>query len=219
MTLLNKHDKINKSNFRRNNEKNYSNLLLVIGSIGIGKDLDQYESKRVFDKIIEVALTGDYEKYKNDKEMTNALEELVKASEYLDVHRIFSDGNKYIVLDVEEQGNRSILTVKAVYKIYRDISEEKYRQIMEREVLELMKYDMEEIDEKTYKKNVYNIITDIAGNDFEIKEEVIKMNMIKKEKWDMEDNSDLIQRLYPAIFYMMESLNKRYFETSEEGNN
>ena len=193
-------------------------LLLVIGSIGIGKDLDRYESKRVFDKIIEVALTGDYEKYKNDKEMTNALEELVKASEYLDVHRIFSDGNKYIVLDVEEQGNRSILTVKAVYKIYRDISEEKYRQIMEREVLELMKYDMEEIDEKTYKKNVYNIITDIAGNDFEIKEEVIKMNMIKKEKWDMEDNSDLIQRLYPAIFYMMESLNKRYFETSEEGN-
>ena len=193
-------------------------LLLVIGSIGIGKDLDQYESKRVFDKIIEVALTGDYEKYKYDKEMTNALEELVKASEYLDVHRIFSDGNKYIVLDVEEQGNRSILTVKAVYKIYRDISEEKYRQIMEREVLELTKYDMEEIDEKTYKKNVYNIITDIAGNDFEIKEEVIKMNMIKKEKWDMEDNSDLIQRLYPAIFYMMESLNKRYFKTSEEGN-
>lgn len=193
-------------------------LLLVIGSIGIGKDLDQYESKRVFDKIIEVALTGDYEKYKNDKEMTNALEELVKASEYLDVHRIFSDGNKYIVLDVEEQGNRSILTVKAVYKIYRDISEEKYRQIMEREVLELTKYDMEEIDEKTYKKNVYNIITDVAGNDFEIKEEVIKMNMIKKEKWDMEDNSDLIQRLYPAIFYMMESLNKRYFKTSEEGN-
>ena len=193
-------------------------LLLVIGSIGIGKDLDRYESKRVFDKIIEVALTGDYEKYKNDKEMTNALEELVKASEYLDVHRIFSDGNKYIVLDVEEQGNRSILTVKAVYKIYRDISEEKYRQIMEREVLELTKYDMEEIDEKTYKKNVYNIITDVAGNDFEIKEEVIKMNMIKKEKWDMEDNSDLIQRLYPAIFYMMESLNKRYFKTSEEGN-
>lgn len=193
-------------------------LLLVIGSIGIGKDLDQYESKRVFDKIIEVALTGDYEKYKNDKEMTNALEELVKASEYLDVHRIFSDGNKYIVLDVEEQGNRSILTVKAVYKIYRDISEEKYRQIMEREVLELTKYDMEEIDEKTYKKNVYNIITDVAGNDFEIKEEVIKMNMIKKKKWNMEDNSDLIQRLYPAIFYMMESLNKRYFKTSEEGN-
>ncbi|WP_435310095.1 hypothetical protein [Sebaldella termitidis] len=193
-------------------------LLLIIGSVGIGKDLDQYESKRVFDKIIEAALTGDYEKYKNDKEMTNALEELVKASEYLDVHRIFSDGNKYIVLDVEEQGNRSILTVKAVYKIYRDISEEKYRQIMEREVLELTKYDMEEIDEKTYKKNVYNIITDVAGNDFEIKEEVIKMNMIKKEKWDMEDNSDLIQRLYPAIFYMMESLNKRYFKTSEESN-
>ena len=193
-------------------------LLLVIGSIGIGKDLDQYESKRVFDKIIEVALTGDYEKYKNDKEMTNALEELVKASEYLDVHRIFSDGNKYIVLDVEEQGNRSILTVKAVYKIYRDISEEKYRQIMEREVLELTKYDMEEIDEKTYKKNVYNIITDVAGNNFEIKEEVIKMNMIKKDHWDLEDNGDLIQRLYPAIFYMMESLNKRYFKTSEEGN-
>ena len=39
-------------------------LLLIIGSIGIGKDLNQYESKRVFDKIIEVALTGDYENIK-----------------------------------------------------------------------------------------------------------------------------------------------------------
>ena len=193
-------------------------LLLVIGSIGIGKDLNQYESKRVFDKIIEVALAGDYEKYKNDKEMINALEELIKVSEYLDVHRIFSDGNKYIVLDVNERENESILTVRAVYKIYRDISEEKYEQIMEREALELTKYDMEEIDEKTYKKNVYNIITDVAGNNFEIKEEVIKMNMIKKDHWDLEDNSDLIQRLYPAIFYMMELLNKRYFQTSEEGN-
>ena len=193
-------------------------LLLIIGGIGIGKDLDQYESKRVFDKIIEVSLTGDYEKYKNDREMINALEELIKVSEYLDVHRIFSDGNKYIVLDVNEQKNKSILTVKAVYKIYRDIPEEKYEQIMRREALELTKYDMEEIDEKTYKKNVYNIITDTAGNDFEIKEEVIKMNMIKKDYWNLEDNSDLIQRLYPAIFYMMESLNKRYFQTSEEGN-
>ncbi len=193
-------------------------LLLIIGGIGIGKNLDQYESKRVFDKIIEVSLTGDYEKYKNDREMINALEELIKVSEYLDVHRIFSDGNKYIVLDVNEQKNKSILTVKAVYKIYRDIPEEKYEQIMRREALELTKYDMEEIDEKTYKKNVYNIITDTAGNDFEIKEEVIKMNMIKKDYWNLEDNSDLIQRLYPAIFYMMESLNKRYFQTSEEGN-
>ena len=193
-------------------------LLLIMGSLGIGKDLNQYESKRVFDKIIEVALTGDYEKYKNDEEMINALEELIKVSEYMDVHRIFSNGNKYVVLEVSEQENKSILTVKAIYKIYKNISEEKYKEIMEREALELIKYDNEEIDEKTYKKNVYNIITDIAGNDFEIKEEVIKMNMIKKEKWDMEDNSDLIQRLYPAIFYMMESLNKRYFKTSEESN-
>ena len=193
-------------------------LLLIIGSIGIGKDLNQYESKRVFDKIIEVALTGDYEKYKNDEEMINALEELIKVSEYMDVHRIFSNGNKYVVLEVSEQENKSILTVKAIYKIYKNISEEKYKEIMEREALELIKYDNEEIDEKTYKKNVYKIITDVAGNDFEIKEEIIKINMIKKEKWDLEDNSELIQKLYPAIFYMMESLNKRYFETSEEGN-
>ena len=193
-------------------------LLLIMGSLGIGKDLNQYESKRVFDKIIEVALTGDYEKYKNDEEMINALEELIKVSEYMDVHRIFSNGNKYIVLDVSEQENKSILTVKAIYKIYKNISEEKYKEIMEREALELIKYDNEEIDEKTYKKNVYKIITDVAGNDFEIKEEIIKINMIKKEKWDLEDNSELIQKLYPAIFYMMESLNKRYFETSEEGN-
>ena len=172
----------------------------------------------MFENIFKLQQLYDYEKYKNDEEMINALEELIKVSEYMDVHRIFSNGNKYVVLEVSEQENKSILTVKAIYKIYKNISEEKYKEIMEREALELIKYDNEEIDEKTYKKNVYNIITDAAGNDFEIKEEIIKMNMIKKEKWDLEDNSELIQKLYPAIFYMMESLNKRYFETSEEGN-
>ena len=152
-------------------------LLLITGSIGIGKDLTRYESKRVFDKIIEVILTGNYEEYKNDKEMTTALEELVKSKEYFDVHRVFSKGNKYVVLDVEEHENESILTIKATYKVYGNIPEKKYKKIVEAEEVELIKYDNEEIDEKTYKKNFYNIIVDIAGNNFVTREEIIKINM------------------------------------------
>ena len=152
-----------------------------------------------------------------EKSTTQKVTESIKVEEIIEKIEVVED-NSIIDNTPDKEDDIHIESNNGLYKIYRDISEEKYRQIMEREVLELTKYDMEEIDEKTYKKNVYNIITDIAGNDFEIKEEVIKMNMIKKEKWDMEDNSDLIQRLYPAIFYMMESLNKRYFKTSEEGN-
>ncbi len=190
-------------------------LLLITTSIGIGNNLDQYESKRVFDKIIEVILTGNYEKYKNNSEMSEAIKNLVKSSRYFDAHRVFSDGNKYIVLDVDEQKNKSILTVKAVYKVYSSISDEKYKEIMKRENLELIKYDNEEIDEETYKKNFYNIITDVAGDNFQIKEETIKIDMVKNKGWDLADNSELIKILYPAVFEIMESLNTRYFKTED----
>lgn len=188
-------------------------LLLITCYIGTGKSLDQYESKRVFDKLTEVILTGDYEKYKNDKEMTKALGDLVKNREYFDVHRIFSHGNQYTVLDVEEHGDKSVLTIKAVYKIYGDISESKYKEIMEKENLELIKYDNEEIDEKTYKKNFYNIIVETVGNNFETKEETIKINMVKNGTWNLEDNGELIKKLYPAVFEIMILLNERYSET------
>lgn len=190
-------------------------LLLITASIGIGNNLDQYESKRVFDKIIEVILTGNYEKYKNNSEMSEAIKNLVKSSRYFDAHRVFSNGNKYIVLDVDEQKNKSILTVKAVYKVYSSISDEKYKEIMKRENLELIKYDNEEIDEETYKKNFYNIITDVAGDNFQIKEETIKIDMVKNKGWDLADNSELIKILYPAVFEIMESLNTRYFKTED----
>ena len=93
------------------------------------------------------------------KNFVLAIKDLVKSSRDFDAHRVFSNGNKYIVLDVDEQKNKSILTVKAVYKVYSSISDEKYKEIMKRENLELIKYDNEEIDEETYKKNFYNIIT------------------------------------------------------------
>ena len=56
-------------------------LLLMITSLVYSNNLDKYESKRVFDKNIEVLLTGNYDKYKDDPEMVRALGGIDKKSE------------------------------------------------------------------------------------------------------------------------------------------
>ncbi len=54
-------------------------LFLLLMNFGYSKNLDNYESKRVFDKDTEMFLTGDYGKYLNDREMKRVLDsELLK---------------------------------------------------------------------------------------------------------------------------------------------
>ena len=53
-------------------------MLIILTSLSFSNNLDKYESKRVFDKNIEVLLTGNYDKYKDDPEMVRALGEIDK---------------------------------------------------------------------------------------------------------------------------------------------
>ena len=100
-------------------------LLLLIGGIGIGKNLDQYESKRVFDKMVDSVVNGNYEQYIADDKMTRILEELeIENWNFFKNTKILS-GNKYIVTDVKETKNESVLLVSAEYKMY-DVSGEDF---------------------------------------------------------------------------------------------
>ena len=105
-------------------------LFILLMSFGYGKNLDKYESKRVFAKDMEMFLTGDYEKYLNDKEMKRVLDsELLKEvienkEKYAKLINIFKE-HKYTVTDVKEGTKESVLTVNVRYKAY-DVSEDKY---------------------------------------------------------------------------------------------
>ena len=56
-----------------------------------------------FDKSIEIFLKGDYEKYKNDREMKRAFEDMENMSEFLEYSRAFIKNNKYEVISVNEE--------------------------------------------------------------------------------------------------------------------
>ena len=105
-------------------------LLVLIMNFGYSENLDNYESKRVFDKDTEMFLTGDYGKYLNDREMKRVLDsELLKEvienkGEYVKLINIFKE-HKYTVTDVKEGIKESVLTVNVRYKAY-DVLEEKY---------------------------------------------------------------------------------------------
>ena len=96
-------------------------LLVILGSLNFGENLDRYESKRVFDKIIEIMLTGDYNKYKDDPEMSRFYEKETEDPEDK-IIKNYMKGSRYRVLEVQEKEDRSLLTVEAIYRSYEDIT-------------------------------------------------------------------------------------------------
>ena len=97
-------------------------------SFGYSENLDKYESKRVFDKLMDLMITADYEKYKNDEEMARTFEDSdeVEEKEYLALIHDFVKNNRYEVISVEEKLNKSILKVRVTYISYDKISIEEY---------------------------------------------------------------------------------------------
>lgn len=43
-------------------------LLIILTSLSFSKNLDKYESKRVFDKMMDILIKGNYQKYKEATE-------------------------------------------------------------------------------------------------------------------------------------------------------
>ena len=98
-------------------------MLIILTSLSFSNNLDKYESKRVFDKNIEVLLTGNYDKYKDDTEMVRALGEIDKKSETKMSEEVFLSykNNQYKVTDVKENKYKSELTVLVTYCSFLDV--------------------------------------------------------------------------------------------------
>ncbi len=100
-------------------------LLMVLTSLSFTGNLDKYESKRVFDKNMDILLTGDLDKYDNDPEMLRAIEwgkdpEVATENQYIWITVIAPIIRKaeikkiieYEVIDVVEKNDESVLKIK-----------------------------------------------------------------------------------------------------------
>lgn len=173
-------------------------LFIILASFNFSKTLDEHESKRVFDKSIEIFLKGDYEKYKNDREMKRAFEDMENMSEFLEYSRAFVKNNKYEVISVNEEKNKSILKVRVSYSSYKKISPIEYGEASENAILELEKENKELTDSVLSDK-----VHEKLKNKIKQEEKIIMVYMDKKEGfWGMEENQGNQEFLSIFLSYM-----------------
>ena len=155
---------------------------ILILNFTFGKDLNKYESKRVLEKTLDYTINGSYEKYKNDEDIKNILEDLSaeKFEQNTELYiRPFFKQNKYVILDVNENNGWSILTVKAEYPYYKEVSKSEYERVY--------KEFLEESENKGYQnKQEFNIaaisyILEKIKDKKEVKEKIIKVHMNKED--------------------------------------
>ena len=97
-------------------KKSIIGLLLLLVTFTYSKSLNTYETKRIFDKWMDVYLNSNYKKYVNDKEMYKILSMdkiTVEEAEAFDkVYKEFWKNLKYKVIDVNEMEETSFLTLE-----------------------------------------------------------------------------------------------------------
>lgn len=200
----------NKFNITKNTggimKKFILSLLILLTSLSFSKNLNKYESKRVFDKTIDYILTGNYTKYKNDKSMKRALGNIGKSEEMLLTLRKFFKNNKYEVIDVNESKDESILKVKVNYNSYEDITNEEYLEFLEKNSIEISKFKFLPLEEM----DIIDKLFENYKNRIKLKEEVIEVRMNKSDKlWNISsdfENIKLTDTLIPLSNSFLEFL-------------
>ena len=92
-------------------------LFVIFNVILLSKNLDDYESKQVFDIKINLFLYGDYK----SKELYDSINYEKKdiGLKILEIIKV-SEDYQYEVMDVEENGNESVLSLKVKFRVITD---------------------------------------------------------------------------------------------------
>ena len=163
-------------------------LLVMLSVISNAENLDSYESKRVFDNLMDALLYGNYEKYMEDPKMYRILEldgsdeeimEDINASKELQLNKDF----QYKVLDVKESQDKSVLTLRVKYKAITD-TKENVKKEYSKAIKKLGAYKKEDDIEYALQKVSENVFLAYAiareNLEFKIYEKNINVNMEKE---------------------------------------
>ena len=164
-------------------------LFILLMSFGYGKNFNEYESKRLFDKLMESLLTGDFDKYLNDPKMYKILE--YDKEECVERNKIYF-GNvelyeefQYEVINVDENNDKSEIELKITHKIVKDLPQK-----LEKELAKAYEQIMLEKKILSVEVNFFEAyaITRKKLN-YEIQEEELKVYMERNNGiWEVVEN-------------------------------
>jgi hypothetical protein len=142
-------------------------LLVLLMSFGYSENLNKYESKRVFDKLMDALMYGDFDKYSDDPEVYKILG--FNKKEDISENMLFfgninlSEEFQYEVIGVDGNNDKSTLEIKVKHKIINDTQEnveravDRYYELVEQDEEFMFKiYGLAKKDLK-YKIYIYNI--------------------------------------------------------------
>ena len=172
--------------------------------------------------ILQEIFNNNFEKYKDDPEMTRALMTSKESleDENWDTYLQWFKENKYEVLEVKEGKNKSTLTVKATFNSFADIPNDDVMGIIFTEVYKASKNKIKSLDEEDdifdeeFMINVTNKLMDKSKK--ETKEIKVYMDKVN-EKWDLiedEDNDDDIVNM--ELISTMTPLLEKFLEIATE---
>ena len=102
-------------------------IFILLISLSYSKDLDRYESKRVFDKLMDALMYGDFDKYSDDSETYKILgfdeDEDINENILFFGNIKLAEEFQYEVINIEENNNKSVLEIKVKHKIISDTQE------------------------------------------------------------------------------------------------
>ncbi len=160
-------------------------LLVLLMSFGYSENLDKYESKRVFDKLMDALMYGDFDKYSDDSEVYKILgfdkKEDISENILFFGNIKLSEEFQYEVISVDKNNDKSILEIKVKHKITNDTQENVERTINRY-------YELVEQDEEFMFK-----IYGLAKKDLKYKTYIYKIKVfMEKEngKWDIPINAE-----------------------------
>lgn len=180
-------------------------LFLLLMNFGYSENLDNYESKRVFEKFINYLKTGDCEKYKNDKEMIKLLKKCDGNEDVLSYTKYLKN-NKYEIIEVKEGKEKSELIVKATYNSFSNIPIEEVIGAYFLEAMDLSKTwnELKLEGDSDYNFEILDRLNNKFKNRIKVETKVIKIYMDKEnDMWNIgnvEDlNREFIMTIYPLF--------------------
>lgn len=187
-------------------------LLVMITSLIYSNNLDKYESKRVFEKFINILKTGDYKKYRKDNEMKYVLELFNDENMNSSIMKQFQlsiKDNKYKIIAVKEENEKSLLTIEIEHNVY-DLTKEEFLNIATKITPEYSKIEGDDLSGMMFVFMLSNELFKTHKNKLRKENARVDAYLQKDDSsWCIEDIDDFYETI---LDFIPEDLKKIYIK-------